>query len=355
MAPILSSRRVALFAGLLAAGLWPLQADDYPVLVYPCPKAAAPPQIDGRLDDACWANAPVVSGFTFYNKQVLAPVQTSFRVVYDDKRLYFAVRCEEPLMKQVAPQPTMRDAMSVFHQECIEIFVDPDHTHKLYYQFAFCIAGAFYDSKLTDPAWNSRAKLAVQQEPDAWTLEVATPWSDMKVAPRPGKVVGFNVCRDRLVANSREWTNWSQTQANFHDPDRFAHLVLSATDKVVASLADEFRKGGRRGPIRIFAPGGYSQTAYIELARQTLAKLDLSLAELERIAREEKSLAARRAIEARIAQARAKLAPTRQALENRGGIDAAQWYRLSRDLDTLKQSLADMVWEARLSALLNSL
>ena len=41
--------------------------------------------------------------------------------------------------------------------------------------------------------------------------------------------MGINVCRDRYLGADRQWTNWSQTAANFHDPERFGHLVLSPT------------------------------------------------------------------------------------------------------------------------------
>src|SRR5262245_58812666 len=58
-------------------------------------RTESPPAIDGRLDDECWASAPVFSNFT----QVLpveggAPSETTeVRVVFDADNLYIAVRC----------------------------------------------------------------------------------------------------------------------------------------------------------------------------------------------------------------------------------------------------------------------
>ena len=329
--------------------------DDYPIYVYPCPLVADAPKVDGRLDDPCWAKAPLVSGFTFYNKRIAVEVQTSFRVAYDGRHLYLAVTCDEPLMKLVVPQPTQRDDRNVFRQECIEAFVDPHHTHKRYHQFAFCVAGTFYDSLLTNAAWDSQARAAVQQLANAWTLEVAIPWADLEVDPKPGKVVGINICRDRLVGRSREWTNWSQTKANFHDPARFGHLVLSGTDERIAQLAQEFRKGERRGPIHIFGHGGYSKTAYVALARQSLRDLDELMAELFRTGAKESSPATRKEIESRLAKARARLAPSRKAVQGAQQIDAAHWHRLSQDLQKLRFDLSNMIWEARLQALLDGM
>jgi len=79
--------------------------------------------------------------------------------------------------------------------------------------------------------------------------------------------VGFNVCRDREVGHIHQWTNWSQTKSRFHDPDRFAHLVLSPTSERLGRLGDEFRKGDRTGPLRIVGSEGFSHTSYRRLAQ----------------------------------------------------------------------------------------
>ena len=69
-----------------------------------------------------------------------------------------------------------------------------------------------------------------------WFLEFSIPWADLGIEPEQGRIVGINVCRDRTIANAREWSNWSQTNANFHDPLRFGHLVLSPTPAMLAPM-----------------------------------------------------------------------------------------------------------------------
>lgn len=340
---------------LLAAAPLALADDDYPVLVYPCPKVQPPPKVDGDLSDPCWARAPVVSGFTLYNKPVHVPVQTSLRAAYDDRCLYFAVRCEEPKMRLVNSVPTARDSTAVFSQEAIEVFVDPLHSHERYYQLGFCSAGTYYDSARQDAAWDSHTVAGVQEHSDSWTLEVAIPWADMGVGAKPGMVVGFNVCRDRHVDQAREWSNWSQTEANFHDPDRFGHLVLSATDEIIGRLESELRKGGRRGEIRVFGHGGYSQTAYAALARQAVANMDKLIADLAATARQEPSAESRREIEKRIAEMGRRLAPHRELAAGAAAIDAVQWHRMGREINAMKLELGRALWEARLKALLDGI
>ena len=55
-----------------------------------------PPLIDGKLDDACWSEANVTTGFTDYRIEQLAKEQTFVRVLYDDENIYIAFECMEP-------------------------------------------------------------------------------------------------------------------------------------------------------------------------------------------------------------------------------------------------------------------
>jgi len=89
--------------------------------------------------------------------------------------------------------------------------------------------------------------------------------------PVSGMVVGFNVCRSRF-RDGRHLSYWSHAPG-FHYPGHFAHLVLSSTGEMLRDMEGDFRKGGRKGPIRIFNKLGYSNQTYVELAREALAEL----------------------------------------------------------------------------------
>ena len=149
-------RRLALIALLIAvvssAGL---AADDHPVLVYPCPLADAPPTIDGVLGDAAWTGAPLVSGFTLYNKPEVMAVQTAWRATYDSERLYIGIQCAEPLAEDLAPHKTARDNHDLFGNEAVEVFLEPNHDHANYYQLAFSVGGGVWDSLKSDTVWNA--------------------------------------------------------------------------------------------------------------------------------------------------------------------------------------------------------
>ena len=331
-------------------------ADSFPVKVYPCPRFSSPPKIDGRLSEACWRTAPVASGFTDYRKPRLMGVQTSFRLGYDARFLYLGVHCDEPQAKKLVPSFAGRDSSGCFRGETVEFFLDPTHNHKDYYQFAVNLAGSFYDAFKHERHWDSTTRLGTAVVADGWEVEMAIPWAQVGVKePRAGMVLGFNVCRDRYAGGGREWSNWSQTLANFHDAPRFAHLVLSPREGELARLAPEFRKGDRRGPIIIYARGGQAGKTYRAMARDAIAGIERQLAELADLARKESSRKATEEVLERVGQARAQLAQYRKEIEGKERLDGATWTRLALEVGQLSQRLKETLWDARLAALLDEL
>jgi hypothetical protein len=338
---------------LLLALAWPaVAADSYPINVYPCPKAPAPPAMDGKLDDAVWQEAPLVSGFTLFGQDTLAPLQTSFRLLWDEKCLYLGVHCDEPQMAKLNPIRYAHDEHAVFGNETIEFFVDPNHTHDRYYQLAFNAAGSLYDGEREATVWNSDAEVKAFLGKDFWSVEVAVPWGPLKARPEVGKVIGFNVNRDRNIG-SQMWCTWARVMNGFHDPDRFAHLVLSGTPETIGKVAAEFRKGGRTGPIVVYSSEGFAQTSYANLSKAAFAQVGKLLADLDSERQKETDPAAAAEIGKRLAEYAAKVTTLKQHSD--GKLDAASWTRLDLELQGIEGALRRIVSEARLTALLNSI
>lgn len=348
-----SMRRLLLSGFLLAASLLPALADDsLPINVYPCPKIDGGLVLDGKLDDAAWKDAPVVSGFTLFGTDKLADPQTSFQLVWDEKNLYLGVRCDEPQMDKLSPVKYAHDEHAVFSNETIEFFIDPNHTHDLYYQLAFNVAGSLYDGEREATVWNSDAQVKTFTGPDFWSVEIAVPWEPLKATPEPGKVIGFNVNRDRNIGD-KQWTTWARVQNGFHDPLRFAHAVLSGTPEMIGKLSAEFRKGGRTGPIVVYSTEGFAQTTYAGLARAAFAEVEKLLADLERERQKEKDPAAATEIKRRLDEYQAKLTALQQ--QNTEKLNAVDWTHLDLELQGIATSLSKIVWEARLTALLGGI
>jgi hypothetical protein len=246
-----------------------------------------------------------------------------------------------------------RDDAAVFHGECLEFFVDPNHDHDRYCQLGVNAAGSLYDSERANPVWNSESKAAAHLGKDSWSVELAIPWKALKVEPKPGAILGFNVCRDRYLGPNRSWSCWSQVNANFHDPQRFAHLVLSGTPQMVANMGPEFRKSGRTGAITVFSAEGFAQTTYAELAKRTLDDLDKLIADMEAVQKSETDAAAAADLARRLAVHRKEAADLRA--QARGKLDAASWTKMDQHIQKLMADLRQSVWEARLNALLSSI
>ena len=342
---------------LLAVPAARLPADTHPIYVYPCPKVDGPVRLDGRLDEPCWQRAPVVSGFTLFQKRTAVDPQTSFRVVHDDANLYFGIVFDEPLAAKLAKTPPdAHDSGTAFRRECVELFVDPRHDHAEYYQFAVSLTETIYDARAMDPTWNSRLRVATRLGKTSWTMELALPMADLGVKRlRAGTVIGFNVCRDREIGPERQWSHWAVVDGGFHDPVRFAHLVLSPTPDQLGTLGGEFRKGGREGPIHIFAPGGFADVAYIALERAALKGLDRVIVDLESICAREKSRAVAADLRQRIAAVQKEVAPIRRRLAGAAQLDAAEWVRMDLTIKSLTKRLGQSLWRARIEALLASI
>jgi hypothetical protein len=329
--------------------------DDYEIKVYPCQRTDDRIVIDGALNEQAWQEAVLVGRFTYYNKPEPVAAQTSFRALYDAKRLYLGIQCDEPTIDRVSPVQHARDTHAVFHGETIEIFIDPNHDHADYYQIAVSVAGSIYDSARTNASWSADVVARTRIEKEGWSLELSVPWTDLGVTPKPGMVVGLNVCRDRYVSHGREWSNWSQTKANFHDPKRFGHLVLSPTPEQLGALGPQFRKGGRRGPIVIYSKSGFAQMTYREIARRAIAKLEPLIAGLDEAAAQEADPKARANLQQRIAAHRKEIAGFKRQIDSQAGLDAAAWARMEHRLAVLAAKLEQVIWDARLSALLSGI
>ncbi len=86
-------------------------------------RAAAPPEIDGALDDVVWHEAPRIGGFvTFYPDYGLEPVgQTEAQVAYDRENLYFAYRCYDPEPGKIKTSVTSRDNIRADDWICVNL------------------------------------------------------------------------------------------------------------------------------------------------------------------------------------------------------------------------------------------
>ncbi|HYE57290.1 MAG TPA: carbohydrate binding family 9 domain-containing protein, partial [Rhodothermales bacterium] len=136
---LVSSLRYALLLLLGLAVLAPPRVSGQ-ALALPRPTLAAtrtatPPRIDGDLDDAVWAQAPVVSDFTQRQPDVGRPAsqRTEVRLLYDEGALYVAARMFDTAPDSIGASLFRRDEDS--YSDWFIVMVDSYHDRRTAFFF----------------------------------------------------------------------------------------------------------------------------------------------------------------------------------------------------------------------------
>ncbi len=143
---------------------------------------------------------------------------------YDDKNLYFAIRMEEPEMSKVKADITQHDG-GVWGDDDIEIFLAPGGPTSPYLCFIFNSIGTTEESSMdaAASAFNAPWQCKVNREANAWTAELAIPFSSLGVQkPNPGAIWAGNIGHNRTHAS--QTSTWSRVAAGFRDTDAFGEL-----------------------------------------------------------------------------------------------------------------------------------
>ncbi|MCG3149283.1 MAG: hypothetical protein PCFJNLEI_02743 [Verrucomicrobiae bacterium] len=188
------------------------------------PHAGNPPVIDGRLNDVAWAKALVLTNSYRFNETNPAPVQTTYRLLWDTNNLYFAFDCvDEDVVAPTVP----RDSAEVYRNDSVEMFILPDRRARRYWEIAISPATGIFDSLQLkhqnewSAAMEPTANIAGLQigvvvhgtlndssDRDAgYTVEVAVPFNQLpghtNGVPVPGQTFSIMLARmNRTTRNS---------------------------------------------------------------------------------------------------------------------------------------------------------
>ena len=229
----------------LSGGVWLLAgaavfsqvipASTTPPLVYECRRATAPFEVDGNLDKPAWKNATWIAFTNVVGKATLAPEPTRTALLWDDVFLYFAIQAEDAYLVGLRS----RHDDHVYRNDCLELYLDPGGTGRLYYEIDTNPLGAFFDAIiLRDPnpadmvifnAWNPASlDVRVKKTGRGWQVEGRLGFAEMPTArhlpPFHGDEWAANIYRiNHFADDQRGSTAWNPT-GGFHDPARFGRL-----------------------------------------------------------------------------------------------------------------------------------
>ena len=209
---------------LLASAAQAQQRPEYTTARVP----AAPPVIDGVIDDAAWE--AVEWGSNFYQRQPddAAPVsqETSFKILYDDRFIYVAWRAHDTEPELIEARMGRRDD---FPGDWVEINFDSFDDQRTGFSFSTSASGVRGDEFISNdgnnwdsswnPTWFSKARVDEQ----GYTVEARIPLSQLRFSRDTTQEWGLQVNRNLFrKGESSSWAPVKQTQPGW--VSRFGRL-----------------------------------------------------------------------------------------------------------------------------------
>jgi len=239
--------------------------------------------IDGRLDDAAWKHAIVVSDFLLLSKPAREPQRTEARAIHDAEALYLGFRCYELVLDPVQQRlhelrsrvtPKAHDGR-VWNDDSIEVFLSASASGRPYYHFIVNSLGARYEGKGMHKGWDGPWEAAgSQSDRGFFDIEMRVPFSSLGTRPKPGRTWRVQFCRNRQPKDEYH-SAWPRPVGGYHEPRNFAQL------RFVSRQLPEIRLGGFAdfagvGDAEVSSTGleGYSATVHLgPAARPTLSRV----------------------------------------------------------------------------------
>ena len=192
-------------------------------------RAAVPPVIDGRDNDAVWATATRITDFREWRPTENAEPRfpTEAKIAYDASYLYVFVRAFDAHPDSIVRILARRDTWTA--SDMIWVEVDSYHDHRTGYEFGVNAAGvkidlAMYDDGNEDQAWDAVWDVATRIDSLGWTAEYRIPLSQMRYGEGSAHTFGVAILRDIYRYSQRlSWPLIRQSQNGFIS--QFGHVT----------------------------------------------------------------------------------------------------------------------------------
>ncbi|MGB2197688.1 MAG: DUF5916 domain-containing protein [Flavobacteriaceae bacterium] len=174
---------------------------------------AAAPSIDGNLADSIWESAEWATNFIEVNpdENTDPSEQTKFKILYDQKHLYIALKALDSEPETITNRLSRRDG---FVGDRINVLIDSYHDLRTGFLFTVTAAGVRGDEFITDngnnidaswnPIWSAKALI----DNEGWTAEMKIPLSQLRFSNDPNQVWGLNIVRNYFKNN--ELSAWNR-------------------------------------------------------------------------------------------------------------------------------------------------
>ena len=203
---------------------WPIDPATYPRPTHPATRATGLIIIDGRPDEAVWAEAPPITRFIQSRPDVgyLATQQTIVRVLYDNDAIYISAICFDDEPDNLTVTSLERD-FPPLDSDVFSFVLDPNLDRRNAFLFyinphgAYGDAQAFDDNRVLNYAWDGVAQVETQLTDFGWTVEIAIPLTTLRFEGAEGiQDWGFNA--QRRVRRINESSTWSPLDRREYQP-----------------------------------------------------------------------------------------------------------------------------------------
>jgi hypothetical protein len=204
---------------------------------YQARPAGGPIEVDGKLTEAGWKQAPKTRVFLRPDGRPSSrEMNTRAQALYDATHLYLAFEVQD---SDIASTHVGRD-QRLWEQDVVEVFLDPGSDGKNYIELQVSPTNAVFDAVFEEkrrPKWEEAAKVdldirsgvavegTVNQEGDAdtrWTVELAIPYAGLpgvSAPPAPGTSWALNLYRIDQAGprNMAYQATWAPVGGDFHE------------------------------------------------------------------------------------------------------------------------------------------
>ena len=187
--------------------------------------------VDGRLDEAVWSQAPVITDFlqSVPDEGEPGSERTEFRIAFDDNAIYVGAMLYDRF--PVTGRLSRRD-VGAGDFDFITLSIDSFHDHETVYQFNLNPSNTFRDAVSGggggggvggDVSWDPVWDHATQVTEAGWSAEIRIPFSQLRFSPDDQQVWGISLGRNILRNQERVAFPFVPTLER-GGASRFAHL-----------------------------------------------------------------------------------------------------------------------------------
>ena len=206
-----------------------------PKRIYTTQKLKKPPVIDGDVTDEGWNVVEWSSDFTERepDEGTSPTYQTLFKIIYDSKYLYIAIKALDEQPDLIQRRLSRRDG---FAGDRVNVIIDSYHDKRTAFVFTTTAAGvkgeeiASQNGQSWDESWNPVWFTEAKLDENGWTAEMKIPFSQLRFGKSKEQVWGFNIIRNIFRLNERSmWQRIPNNQAGFISESGELHGLVDLT------------------------------------------------------------------------------------------------------------------------------